>query len=255
MPFTFSHPFIVLPLCRNSNRYFSATGLITGSMALDFEYFIYMKKIEHESFHTLPYGVFIFGMPAGFMLMFVYHLLIRNNLIDNLPPFLWRRLVQYKALDWNTFFKKNFIKITISLLVGIYSHLLLDAFTHDFGFFVRSFPALNMRVIFLNSETPVYDLLQSLLSFLGGIIIVYAVYKIKPVSLPPRQNSYFFRYWSGLGAVFCIVMLIRFLADTHHNKPVDILIAGIASWLIAIFLCSLFIYATRLRIFFVRREQ
>jgi membrane-bound metal-dependent hydrolase YbcI (DUF457 family) len=250
MPFTFSHPFIVLPLCRKENKWFSATGLITGSMVLDFEYFIYMKKIEHESFHTVPGGVFIFALPVGLLLMFVYHLLIRDQLIDNLPEGWWRRLAQFKQLDWNSYFRKNFIKVIVSLLIGIYSHLLLDAFTHDFGFIVKMFPVLKERVWFLNGAIPVYDILQPVLSLIGALVIAYAIYRIKPEAEITRQRTDYLKYWLFLGSAFFVVMLIRFLADTNHNKPVDILIAGIASSLIAICVCSMW-----LKIVFVRREQ
>ena len=41
MPFTPAHPAIVLPLIRS--RYFSATGLIIGSLSPDFEYFFKMS--------------------------------------------------------------------------------------------------------------------------------------------------------------------------------------------------------------------
>ena len=40
MPFTFSHPAIVLPF---SKKWFSLTALVTGSIIPDFEYFFKMK--------------------------------------------------------------------------------------------------------------------------------------------------------------------------------------------------------------------
>ncbi|SEF46838.1 protein of unknown function [Flavobacterium urumqiense] len=41
MPFTFSHPAIILPFLKNKKL--SATALIIGSMSPDFEYFFRMK--------------------------------------------------------------------------------------------------------------------------------------------------------------------------------------------------------------------
>ena len=139
MPFTFSHPFIVLPLCASKKRIFSATGLIIGSMAMDFEYFIYMKKIEHESFHTIPGGVFIFGLPASILLAFIYHIIVRNKFIDNLPPVIQRRMAGFRELNWLSYFKTNYTTVIFSMLIGIYSHLFLDAFTHDFVIFCATF--------------------------------------------------------------------------------------------------------------------
>ncbi len=239
MPFTFSHPFIVLPLCKSKQPVFSATGLITGSMVLDFEYFIYMKKIDHESFHTLPGGVFIFGLPVGLLLTFIYHLMIRNSLIANLPMGLWRRLAPFQQLDWIKYFRTNYIRVIVSLLVGIYSHLLLDAFTHDFGFIVNWFPVFREQVQIAGKAMPMYDVLQAGLSLAGALLIVLAIYTLKPDNNVIRPYSNILNYWIKVAGFFVMTMLLRFLADTRHNAPIDILIAGIASSLIALFLVSL----------------
>ncbi|WP_220463965.1 DUF4184 family protein [Adhaeribacter radiodurans] len=39
MPFTFSHPAIVLPLTLLLRKWYSLTGLVIGSLTPDFEYF------------------------------------------------------------------------------------------------------------------------------------------------------------------------------------------------------------------------
>jgi hypothetical protein len=45
MPFTFAHTALIIPLCyiRRRYRWISATGLITGSVAPDFEKFFRLK--------------------------------------------------------------------------------------------------------------------------------------------------------------------------------------------------------------------
>jgi hypothetical protein len=93
MPFTFSHPAIVIPLAAKKIR-LSATGLIVGSMAPDFEYFIRMKNVSRYS-HTAM-GLFWFDLPLALLLCFIYHLIVRNSLFDNLPAFLKERLMVYK---------------------------------------------------------------------------------------------------------------------------------------------------------------
>ncbi len=49
MPFTFSHPAIVLPFLKK--KHFSATALVVGTMSPDLEYFFRMK-IQSEISHT-----------------------------------------------------------------------------------------------------------------------------------------------------------------------------------------------------------
>ena len=90
MPFTFSHPAIVLPLTYLPKRLYSLTGLVIGSLTPDFEYFIRMKVQSNYS-HT-PAGIFWFNVPLGFLLAIIYHNLMRNCLISNLPNALEARL-------------------------------------------------------------------------------------------------------------------------------------------------------------------
>ena len=66
MPFTFSHPAIILPLLKLGKNKVSATALIAGSMAPDFEYFInfQMKQIHG---HTAA-GMFYYDFPLAILL-------------------------------------------------------------------------------------------------------------------------------------------------------------------------------------------
>ena len=63
MPFTFSHPAIVLPLLKLSPKYISASAVIIGSMAPDFEYFIRMR-LQQVHGHNLA-GAFFFDLPVA----------------------------------------------------------------------------------------------------------------------------------------------------------------------------------------------
>jgi len=77
MPFTFSHPAIVLSLSYLPKRWVSMVGLIIGSMVPDFEYFMRMKVKSIYS-HTWP-GLFWFDLPLGLILMFIYQILVKDN--------------------------------------------------------------------------------------------------------------------------------------------------------------------------------
>src|SRR6218665_923701 len=98
MPFTFSHPAAVLPLHYLPKRWFSMTGLVIGSMAPDFVYFLRMNVYSPFS-HTIK-GLFCFDLPLSLMLAIIFHVFVRNGLIDHLPLFLTRRLLIFKTFDW-----------------------------------------------------------------------------------------------------------------------------------------------------------
>jgi hypothetical protein len=68
MPFTPAHPAIVLPLIRS--RYFSATGLIIGSLSPDFEYFFKMSVDSIYSHSKV--GLFYFDLPVTIVLALLF---------------------------------------------------------------------------------------------------------------------------------------------------------------------------------------
>ena len=80
MPFTAAHPAIVLPLIKRNPRMVSATGLIAGSLAPDFEYFLKLS-VNGVHGHTL-WGLIYFDIPVAAFLAVLFHALVKNNLID-----------------------------------------------------------------------------------------------------------------------------------------------------------------------------
>jgi len=133
MPFTFSHPAIVLPATLLPKRTYSLTGLIIGSITPDFEYFIRMKDFARYS-HTWS-GIFWFDLPLGIILAFIYHQIVRDSLLANLPTSIQIRLSQYSKFNWLKYFKRNWMLVIISLIMGSFSHLFWDSFTHSNGYF------------------------------------------------------------------------------------------------------------------------
>ena len=129
MPFTFSHPAIVLPLAKASRRWFSLTGLVVGSIAPDFEYFIRMKVSSIHS-HTHP-DLFWLNITVGIAIAFIFHRLARNRLIDNLPSFLAYIFSPFKTFDWLHYYQQHRLQVILSILIGAASHVAWDSFTHE----------------------------------------------------------------------------------------------------------------------------
>ncbi|MEP7093456.1 MAG: DUF4184 family protein, partial [Flavobacterium sp.] len=153
MPFTFSHPAIILPLKYLPGKWFSLTGLIVGSLTPDFEYFIRMKVQSNYS-HTV-YGIFWFDLPLAILLCFIFHNIVRDDLFKNLPKNIQSKTLVYTEFNWNNYFKRSWFIIVISTLIGIASHLLWDSFTHDHGYFVNKISLLRNSVSLFDKEVPV----------------------------------------------------------------------------------------------------
>ena len=143
MPFTFSHPAIVLPVTYLPKKWYSLSGLIVGSMTPDFEYFIRMKDYSKYS-HTWK-GLFWFDVPLGLILIFIFHNVVRDILIEYLPFSLNIRFSSFSKFNWNKYFQRNIIVVLISLIVGIASHIFWDSFTHSGGYFFETIPFLKTR--------------------------------------------------------------------------------------------------------------
>lgn len=202
MPFTFSHPFIILPLKGLKSNWFSLTGLIVGSIAPDFEYFIKMEG-EREYGHTLL-GLFWFDLPLAVVLAFVFHAIIKPPLMDNMPGFLKRRFSRFKDFNWYAYFKTNWLIICLSILIGSLSHLFLDSFTNANGYFVQTIPFLSKGIRLPYSAIYASSLLSYALSIIGAFIIIYAIWQL-PVEKKMKIHHSIFLYWMIIAFITAII--------------------------------------------------
>jgi Domain of unknown function (DUF4184) len=258
MPFTFSHPIIILPFCKKENKFFSATGLVIGSMVLDLELFYYMRKVNEQHFHS-TIGLLLFGIPAGIVLSFLYHLVVRNILIEYLPLIIRKKMEGYKQFDWIVYCRSNYLRVIASLFIGGMSHLFLDAFTHDYGFFVKRVYFLQNEIFLLNRHVPVYGFLQMFLSVLGLLGIAWFISVKKSVVVDDKQVSKRRSlFWTAFIFFSISFLLIRLWVDQDHQSLIDLLIATISCGIISLFLTSLLFFQNKSFkriIFFGQRKQ
>jgi hypothetical protein len=230
VPFTFSHPAIILPLTYLPKRWFSLTGLVIGSLTPDFEYFLRMKVQSNYS-HTLS-GLFWFDIPLGLLLTFIFHNFVRESLIDNLPTILKSRLSSFGQFNWNKHFKKNWFVVIISILIGASSHLFWDSFTHAHGYFVEIIPMLTNKIDILGMQIPLFKILQHSSTLVGVIIISFALLK-----LPMNKSitgKFSLKYWGILNCLTLIIILIRFSIGLDYKAYGQFIVTGISAVLISL---------------------
>src|SRR4051812_45047977 len=121
MPFTFSHPAAILPLSYVPKKYVSFTGLVAGSMIPDLEYFFRFRAQSYYS-HTWA-GIFWFDLPLAIMACFLFHNVIRDLLIQNLPMSVSARCRHCFHFDWNKRFQQKWIIVIVCILMGAATHL------------------------------------------------------------------------------------------------------------------------------------
>lgn len=167
MPFTLAHPAAVVPL----RRYLPFSALVVGSLSPDFEYPLRLAAVSRFS-HTLP-GVLYFCVPVGLLVLWLFHRLIKHPAMQLLPRFVPNRI---EPQAWHFAFQPldRLLLITIALTVGALTHVAWDSFTHEYGWVVERWPALQASVLTLAGHgLKLYKLLQYSSSVLGLLLLAY----------------------------------------------------------------------------------
>jgi hypothetical protein len=235
MPFTFSHPAIVLPIARVVRiRFISVSALIIGSMAPDFEYFIKMKLSGRFS-HTLP-GAFLFCLPVAFVTLLVFHKIVKQPFISSLPTYFNSRLTALRVFDLLPSIKQHPLTYLGCLLLGIFSHLLWDSFTHANHFMVRHVAFLSSPVSITGfPNMPLFRYIQHGSTVLGAVYIVYFFHSLPKAAV---SNSMNWRYWLFVMLIALIAFAIR--ASFEFEYLGDIAATAISSLFLSMILVSLY---------------
>lgn len=229
MPFTFSHPAIVLPLNYLPARYISLTGLVAGSVVPDFEYFIKMRAGSDFS-HTIP-GIFWFNLPLGIVLAFLFHNIVRNALIDNLPGLLKCRLIPFKKVDWNGHFRRKYVVVMYSVIIGASSHIFWDSFTDQSRFFVQQIPLLQQQI----AGFPVYRIVQHVSTIVGGAVILFAIFRL-PKTPVKEDEQVDLKYWGILFVISFVAVLLRIVSGISIEAYPHLIVTAISGFLIGLIL-------------------
>ena len=224
MPFTFSHPAIILPLLEH--RKISATALVVGSMSPDFEYFFRMK-MQSEISHSFL-GILLIDFPLGFLVMCVFHGIIKNSLIDHLPSFFKARLQLLKNNNWFIYLKNNVLVVCMSFIIGAISHLFWDSMTHWDGYIVQ-------RVAFLNApilNIPIYKLMQHLSSIVGLAILLHFIYRLTVLPTTPTTEP--MKYWMAVTLITSVILALRFSFGLQLQEIGSLIVSVLFSGMIAL---------------------
>jgi hypothetical protein len=155
MPFTISHAVAVIPLLRW--RRLDPLALVIGSMAPDFGYFVHRFAFAGGA-HSFM-GSFTRALPFAALVWLICRL-AGGFLIRPLPPRL--RAMAASMVENTRWQASSLLWVPLSLLLGIWSHVAWDSFTHQGGWVVQRVPLL---------EWPVYHWLQHASSIFGMVIL------------------------------------------------------------------------------------
>jgi hypothetical protein len=245
VPLTFAHAAAVLPL----GRQLPFSALIVGSMAPDLIYFARLAPRGHFG-HTLP-GLFLFCLPAGLTLLWIFHRLIKRPAYDLAPLAAQRRLAPY--LSSSPFSRPHLTALAV--LTGAVTHVIWDAFTHAEAWGVELVPLLQHTFDIGGAiYAPGYSLMQHGSTLLGLAVLALSSVlwwvRAKRYSLSPRlsSRSRAVRVAALVGPSFVFAAGYAAAHAAHSGTPLAAFLGRfVVSSTTALFLAVL-LYAATLRI-------
>jgi len=234
MPFTPAHPAIILPLLRS--RYFSATGLVIGSISPDFEYFFKMS-VDDAHGHTVA-GLIYFDLPVALFLAWLFHVVVKKNLISNLPLYFQVRSQELLAFDFVTYIRNNAWVFALSALVGAASHLLWDSFTHNNTVFTQNAFYKQTYIPYEGVNYPLFYALQHISTAIGLTIIVIYILLIRPSAVQSTRTPQIL-YWITLITLAAATVWVRFQLFPADYGEGNLVVSSISGLVVSLICCGL----------------
>ncbi len=165
MPFTISHAIAAYPVHHLARKRLRVMPVVIGSMSPDFPYLLYMTPV-HTPGHSIP-GVWIYCLLPALLLLALWYQWLEKPVLNLLA-------LPRAQLAWNI---REGLLVIVGVLIGAYSHLLWDASSHSYGFFVQNSEFWHTELFGL----PLYKLNQYGSGVLGlaGLILWYAKLRAK----------------------------------------------------------------------------
>lgn len=173
MPWTFAHPAAVLPLRKYCSVPYAFAALVCGSLSPDIGYYCNRFPMAIASHHFE--GSIRYCMPLSIALLIVFILLHRSFFtllpqphrdvfLTNLKKY---RFAWYHIFIW-----------MVAALLGAWSHIAWDSFTHQSGWSVKQLPFLKQD-IFHRKMTyfPIYQVLQYASTVFGCMLFFFMYLK------------------------------------------------------------------------------
>jgi Domain of unknown function (DUF4184) len=244
MPFTLAHPAAILPL--RHLRYLRTAPLIIGAIAPDLPYYVPARYTGHllAETHRLR-GSWSIDLPLGLGLLvcvFVLRRPLTVLLSARSRGLCLRALEPYarRPLEW--------LLAPVAILIGVWTHLLWDSFTHGDGWMVRRIDVLSEVVTIGPYSGEVCHVLQYLSSVVGLLIMLVWYWRLEPVSVAePRARI------DAVRAVAAPVLLLAAAAATLIGgvqafetyrasgmiyRTIDVLLTHALAWFACLYLVA-----------------
>ncbi len=233
MPFTFSHPAIVFPVRWIFGNRVSLTALVAGSVAPDFEKFL--KMDAGNTFSHTWHGIFWFNVPFAILLGMVFHGIVRDPLIENLPEIFRKRLYPYKGVKWFQYLRNHVWIVIYSAIIGAGSHVVWDDLTHFKGKVARLIPVLTD---YKKTDSSIFLSLDNISTIAGALFLLGVVMKLPVVEVLPKRKTSKIMYWGMILLFAGFIIAFRLGTGLDREESWELLFTSISALLISLVIIS-----------------
>lgn len=233
MPFTISHAAAAWPVHALTGKRLPVAALMIGSMTPDFVFYL-PQMLEYDRSHSVS-GLFTLCLPMGLLIWLFYLRVLERPTLSWLPE-AWRtRMAPTGPLSSSVL-----VTGAVGVLLGSFTHLAWDSFTHASTPVVDAFPVFREELPVAGSlSLPIYFLLQLLSSVVG--LVVLAIWALRvprqqplpekqlvPAALPAPTHRDRWRTVAGIAVLALVVALLNRLryGDIGPNGNVFVLLVG-----------------------------
>ncbi len=208
MPWTFAHPAAVLPLRRLGPLRLDLAALVIGSITPDLGYYAF-------NFNGTPFAHSFTGSLTlcpllGLVLLACFHLLRRP--VCHLLPQPHREVLMPLAANPSQWGVAAIAVAVVCIIIGAWTHIVWDAFTHEHRWFVDRIYWLQLEVVsFRGHVLHGYSLLQYLSSALGAAVLLWAYWRWLRRATAGRPLRFFEREDAWRYACIAAAMVVAVL--------------------------------------------
>jgi len=184
MPFTFAHPTAVLPLRRF--KFLHIAALMVGSITPDLPYYVPAKygRIMVESHTAL--GALWPDIPIGLVTLLIGFLLRRPLTVLMSPR---ARALCLQSMEHFRERPAYWLWAPLAVYIGVWTHILWDAVTHDNGSIVKRVSALSAPITIGEYTGTLCHVLQYVSSVAGLLILAIWYLRMRTPSTVESPNS------------------------------------------------------------------
>ena len=229
MPFPLAHPAAVLPFRRYCPRLFSMPALVVGSLVADLGYCSGSLRLDRLS-HTLV-GSVVFCLPIGLLVLVLAY--AARTVVLRIVRREWHPAIL--QVPWPPF--GRLWVVLLSLLVGAWTHVFLDSFTHKDGWLAQQLPLLQLSLgTIAGRHVRVCSVLWYLCSFVGVALVFRAFCRWQASSCASAPPNAYEPGWLG---PFLIASAVFPIEVVHHlfENGVGILMVTVLTILFVLLIC------------------